>query len=55
MLAAELRLKDAGYGEKYLFVLDENQVEEEEDKEGQVCLSISCYSFKPSSSVLPKN
>ncbi|CAH8545195.1 unnamed protein product [Schistosoma rodhaini] len=35
MLAAELRLKDAGYGEKYLFVLDENQVEEEEDKEGQ--------------------
>ncbi|KAH8877599.1 Transcription initiation factor TFIID subunit 1-like [Schistosoma japonicum] len=35
MLAAELRLKDAGYGEKYIFVLDENQVEEEEDKEGQ--------------------
>ncbi|VDQ13246.1 unnamed protein product [Trichobilharzia regenti] len=36
MLAAELRLKDAGYGEKCLFVLDENQGEEEEDKEGQV-------------------
>ncbi|CAH8845943.1 unnamed protein product [Trichobilharzia szidati] len=35
MLAAELRLKDAGYGEKCLFVLDENQGEEEEDKEGQ--------------------
>ncbi|KAA3676946.1 transcription initiation factor TFIID subunit 1 [Paragonimus westermani] len=34
MLAAELRLKDAGYGEKSLFVLDENQ-EEDEDKEGQ--------------------
>ncbi|KAG5445975.1 Transcription initiation factor TFIID subunit 1 [Clonorchis sinensis] len=34
MLAAELRLKDAGYGEKSLFVFDENQ-EEEEDKEGQ--------------------
>nr|VZI42241.1 unnamed protein product [Spirometra erinaceieuropaei] len=34
MQAAELRLKDAGYGEKSLFVLDENQ-EEEEEKEGQ--------------------
>lgn len=35
MQAAELRLKDAGYGEKSLFVLDENP-EEEEEKEGQV-------------------
>ncbi|CUT98613.1 transcription initiation factor TFIID subunit 1 [Echinococcus multilocularis] len=34
MQAAELRLKDAGYGEKSLFVLDENP-EEEEEKEGQ--------------------
>ncbi|TPP67234.1 Transcription initiation factor TFIID subunit 1 [Fasciola gigantica] len=34
MLAAELRLKDAGYGEKSIFVLDENQ-EDEEEKEGQ--------------------
>ncbi|VEL09733.1 unnamed protein product [Protopolystoma xenopodis] len=34
MQAAELRLKDAGYGEKYLFVLDENQ-EDDEEKEGQ--------------------
>lgn len=33
MQAAELRLKDAGYGEKSLFVLEENQ---EENEEGQV-------------------
>ncbi|VUZ45277.1 unnamed protein product [Hymenolepis diminuta] len=32
MQAAELRLKDAGYGEKSLFVLEENQ---EENEEGQ--------------------
>ena len=36
MQAAELRLKDAGYGEKSLFVLEENPEEQIEEKEGQV-------------------